>query len=103
MAIVDKHYVDEVGTVFTLKAANDDGEVTDISGAIEHRFDVQLPNGTWTEWNTVIVGTQYLRHTIVEGELAQTGKYRIQTWVKLAEARKWPGMTYSIVIYARGK
>jgi len=91
-----KHYVDEIGTDIIVDAG------CDITGATGTIFLVRKPNGTEEEWEAEVYESNYLKHTAVEGDLDQTGTYKLQISLTLTG---WSGLgeTDTFKIYAAFK
>lgn len=74
-------YINDIGTVIEI----DMGE--NISTATGLVLEVQKPDLTRVEWTPIIYGTNYLRYSVVAGDLDKVGKYLINpkltlsTWI----------------------
>jgi hypothetical protein len=79
----DKIYVGDIGTIVTV----DCGE--DISTATVNQLMVQKPDGTIVTWEAAVYNTNYLRYTIMDGDLDQAGVYKVQSKITLPS---WSGL-----------
>jgi len=79
----DKVYVGDYGTVITV----DCGE--DISAATITQIKVQKPGGTVVTWGASLYGTNYLQYTTVNGDIDESGIWKVQASVTLPS---WKGL-----------
>lgn len=75
-------YVNDVGTIIEI----DMGE--NIAAATGLVLEVQKPDSTLVEWTPTLYGTNYLRYTVITGDLNKVGKYFINPKLTIAT---WTG------------
>ena len=80
--MTDKIYVGDVGTEIILDCG------VDISSATVKNIQVKKPDGTLATWSADIYNTNYLKHTVVTGELDIKGNYSVQSYI---ESASWSG------------
>lgn len=91
-----KHYIGEKGTTILVDCGRD------IDAATFVGLKVVKPNGDIVEWSgtkyTKDGITRHIKHTIVEGELDQAGKYKVQAQIAL-HGYVGPGETDSFMVF----
>jgi len=92
MAIREKIYVGNIGTVIDL-----DTEV-DISTATSVKIAALKPDDTEVEWTGTIEGTTVVRYTTVADDLDQEGVWRLQAKVTTPSGT-WLGNTVTMAVY----
>lgn len=76
--MTDKVYLNETGKLLKL----DCGE--DITSASAQSIAVRKPDMTVESWSATIEDSNYVQHTIIAGDLDQTGTYLVQSVVTIA-------------------
>lgn len=79
---MSKYYVGDIGTEIILDCGMD---LTGATGVVIH---VRKPDGTVESWSAALYtidGDQnYIKYTVVEGDLDQAGSYRVQAGLTLS-------------------
>lgn len=78
-----KIYKDDYGLVFTVDC------VQDISTATVTQLKVQKPGGAVVTWTASIYDSTHLQYTVQDGDLDESGVYKIQAAVTLPS---WKGL-----------
>ncbi len=91
--MADKMYVGDIGTEFIVDCGSD------LTGATTTDLRVKKPDGTVETWAAAIYNTNYLKYTIVSGDLDQEGEYELQSYVVLPS---WTGRgeTVEFTVYS---
>lgn len=87
-----KLYVGAVG----VKLIVDTG--VDLSGATYVSLKVKKPDGSETEWIGSALGTK-IEYIIQQGDLDQSGFYKIQAYVEFSDGSKMYGETDGMYVY----
>ena len=90
---MSKIYIGDIGTVFTVDCG------TDITGASVKKLKIRKPDATLVEWSASVVNTNYLRYTLVSGDLDQAGIYYLQAYVEDGGG-KWHGERTEFFVHA---
>lgn len=80
---MSKTYVGDYGTVFTVNCGED------ISAATVTQINIKKPGGSEIDWTASIYGTNYLQYTIQDGDLDESGVYKVQAALTLPS---WKGL-----------
>lgn len=91
--MADKHYKGEVGTEILV----DCGCV--ITGASDITLKIKKPDGTKVDWDAIIDGTNFLKHTTIASDFSLPGKYYLQASLTISS---WAGLgeTTTFIIYS---
>lgn len=77
-----KIYKGDIGTVIIVDTG------VDLTTATKCALKIKKPDKTTTEWVGEQSDTTKIKYTIIEGDLDQAGKYRVQSYVEFAD---WEG------------
>lgn len=100
-----KVYVGDIGTEIRLDTNPDDLAEIDISTANILKILVLKPSGAEEEWTaTRYSTTNQITYTTIEGDLDESGSYRLQAYVAWdSPASEHLGETVKLKVYAEWK
>lgn len=90
--MADKVYINEIGKILKLDTG------INVDAATAQSVFVNKPDGTTASWGASIIDSNYVQHTTGEGDLDQSGTYRVQAVVTVGGIQR-KGNTARFTVY----
>jgi hypothetical protein len=90
----ERVYKGDIGSIIELNMQED------ISAATGILLYIKLPSGQLDQWSASIYGTDYLRHTTVDGDLSEAGVFLIQPYMTIGG---WTGYGKTVKLDVRSR